>query len=97
MDIPEHVTFHKTGPNAVESSAGFTVSRVGRFELEYVEKGDRLLIEVEAGDDLAVYLSPVVVWTTATGPKTLSAEDRSRVASHLHAALGFLGQAHTIL
>lgn len=43
--------------NAVESDQGFIVRRKNRFELEYIENDERVVIEVEPGQGLAVYVS----------------------------------------
>ena len=70
--------FKKIEINAVQSDSGFVVRRKSRFELEYIEKGKNIIIEVEPGKGLAVYAS------------TLQCNDKEQVVKNVCDALDFM-------
>ncbi len=77
--------FIRSGPNSATSSEGYSVSRTERCVLQYTE-GERLLIvEVELGEQLAVYAS------------SLSCGDRDLIVDRIGKALDFLGVPHVIV
>ena len=81
----------QTGPNAVESSEGFSVRRVSRHAIEYLEGDKRALIEVEAGDGLAIYRQSVKTWEAPHGTERLDSALQERIVTRVCAALDFLG------
>ncbi len=70
--------FNKIEVNAAQSDAGFTVRRKSRFEIEYIEKKRIIIIGVEPGKGLAVYIS------------TLQCDDKERIVKNVCDALDFL-------
>ena len=86
----------KIGPNAVESSEGYSVRRLSRFELEYRIGDKRVVVEVEPGDGLAIYRQSMTHWETPAGFKSLSAEERERALTDIRGALEFLGTKYVM-
>jgi hypothetical protein len=70
--------FKKIEINAVQSDDGFVVKRKNRFELEYTEKENKIVIEVEPGKGLAVYVS------------TLECDDKERIVKNICDALDYM-------
>ncbi len=74
----------KIGPNAVQSSEGFTVSIAKRFELHYQDQAGQTLVPIEpmAGGELVI--------STSTIPE----ERREVISTRISTALNFLGVGH---
>lgn len=72
--------FKKIGANEAESNEGFIVRRNSRCELEYIEAGKSIFIEVEPGEGLAVYISSL----------NIDAKEKERIAKNISSALKFL-------
>ena len=70
--------FKKIEINAVQSDDGFVVKRKSRFELEYTEKEEKIIIEVEPGKGLAIYVS------------TLECDDKKRIVKNICDALDYM-------
>ena len=88
--------FKKVGPNAVESSEGYSVKRESRFALEYRIGDKKIVVEVEPGEGLAIYRESITHWETPSGLERLSAEERERILAHILAALEFLGTKYVV-
>jgi hypothetical protein len=89
--------FARTGPNAAESSEGFSVRRVSRTALEYRCGIRQLEIEVEPGDGLAVYGPSVRAWLPPHQAEVLSTDERVQVLSRVSEALRFLHIDHVVI
>jgi hypothetical protein len=76
--------FKKIGVNAAESNTGFVVRRKSRFELEYIENGETVNIEVEPGDGLAIYVS------------SLKRSGSEQIIKNICAAMDFLGTKYVL-
>ena len=76
--------FKKIGINAVRSNTGFIVKRTNRFELEYIDKNNKISIEVEPGKDLALYVS------------FLEIDNKERIVKNVCQALDYMKVAYTL-
>jgi hypothetical protein len=82
--------FTKLGPNAVQASNGFKVERTGRNQLKYSEAQGYVLIEVEPGDGLAVYLASISHWIVGNEKVWIDPKERESIARNVERALEFL-------
>ena len=89
--------FKQIGPNEVTSSEGFSVKRSGRFELQYVEAGREISVEVESGDGLAVYTSAISHWKMSNGSEVeVSDGELEQIVDRISKGLTFLNIEHVI-
>ncbi len=82
--------FTKLGPNSVKSDEGFTVSIAKRYELEYKREGKRVLVEIEGGDGIAIYVSSIKWWETENDKENISKEEKAQIIKNICDALTFL-------
>jgi len=83
--------FTVLGPNWVESSDGYSVRRTDRTSLLYSEGGKDLVVEVEPGDGLAVYVQTITAWRPPHQDAALDKADRHRIVDRILAALRHMG------
>ena len=74
----------------MEAVGSFSIDRVGRSLLKYVEQDNELMIEVESGRPLSVYLSFARYWKRPDGV-FVTEEERIQIAEKLKTGLRFLG------
>jgi hypothetical protein len=82
--------FTQLGPNSVQSSNGFKVERKSRIQIKYTEGERSVVIEVEPGDGLAIYVSSIAAWTTLAGNEPIGRGEVARIVDNLCQALEFL-------
>jgi hypothetical protein len=73
------------------SSKGYALDRLNRHQLQYKSGGKSLTIEVEAGRDLAVYLSLVQQWDEPFGTEQIGEHELAVIRDHIREGLNFLG------
>lgn len=88
--------FKKLGPNSAQSSEGFTLERIGRGQIKYIEGPRFVIIEVEPGDDLAIYKSSLSGWVVKGELEYISKEDSERIIRNVCNALDFLKTPHVV-
>ena len=79
--------FTETGVNSLASTDGFAVRRRSRSELEYKTDNKTVVIEVEPGDALAIYISSVRKWDSEGGE--IGPVQRDQIAKNVAAAMNF--------
>ncbi len=82
--------FTHLGPNSAESSEGIKVERIGRTELRYSEGGRSLIVEVEPGNELAIYRASITRWNSPNDNEVLTGDEKNRIVRNICAALDFL-------
>ena len=87
--------FERVGPNEAKSDSGFSVRRSGRNDLIYTDQGHRLVVEVEPGDGLAVYMSQVTAWAEPSD-ESISTEKKIEIRENIASALTYLGIRHVM-
>lgn len=88
---------HRTGPNAVISDEGFSVVRTARTSLEYQSGGHFLTLEVEPGEDLAVYGANIRTLKSAHGTEVVTLPEKNEILRRISQALDFLDIRHKII
>ena len=87
--------FQQISPNEVSSAEGFRIKRANRNTLIYIEGNRRIVIEVEPGDGLAIYVSTIRDWILCDGKVlTVTEEERKEIIDRISRAYSFLGIKH---
>ncbi len=76
--------FTKTGPNAVQSSDGFKVAIVKRFELHYDDQAGKAVVPIE----------PMADGELVVSASAIAADRRQLLKDRITASLDFLGISH---
>lgn len=88
--------FTKIGLQGVESSEGFIVGSVGRYELLYQEGEHKLIINIEGGWDkdnkffISIYTSTITHWQPPYENEPITEEKKQQIIQRICAALDFL-------
>jgi hypothetical protein len=76
--------FTKTGPNSVQSSGGFRIAIVKRFELHYDDETGKTAVPIE----------PMADGELVVSASSIAADRREPLKDRISAALDFLGIRH---
>ncbi len=88
--------FTKIDANRVISDEGFEVKRISRNHIEYKEGTRKLMIEVELGDGLAIYISPIYSWTYPEENEIIKKKKLGIITRNISKALDFLNIKYVI-
>lgn len=89
-------TFSEPEPNVIESSAGFSVTVLGRTGMQYTEGRRSVRIDSEVGGAstpvIAMFTESIRVWEAPDYPEAVTAADRDRIVGNIKRAFAARGR-----